>query len=288
MRRFCFVFLVLLTVGCLLLGGCGSAVAPNRGNIGEAVNDSLTADTNTQRKVIVTMGYMAETDDLAASVKALKTLVEKSGGYIESSSVSGEGDADGYGDFVLRIPVDQLNTLDEAMKQVGRVYQSDKNEEDITDQYYDVDARRQAKEAQRDRILSLLKKAESLSDLLMLEQELTDVQAELEALTGQLKRYDQQVTYATVTVSLAQSGSVNSDRTPFGLRLWHTVQDSFEMALNVVKGLLVVVVWLLPYGLFIAVVLIVVLRVTRKKRRARRDKSPDGKRETVSEVKKPE
>ena len=76
----------------------------------------------------------------------------------------------------------------------------------VTDEYYDVDARVKALTAQRDRLLELIGKAASLSELLELEKALADVQGNLDSLTRQLKRYDSQVSMATVTVSLDQIG----------------------------------------------------------------------------------
>ncbi len=279
MKKRFYVLVALLLTLSLLLAGCGAeSIAggkeyANNVEMGIVEDDSVTAGEGeepvSQRKVIVNAYYSIETEDLSKATKDLETLAQQSGGYVEEAYVD-DYDADGYAEYVLRIPSDRVDTLSAGLEKLGVIDSHSKSSEDITDQYYDLDARRKAKEAQRDRILALLEQATSLDQLLSLEQELAEVQGELDSLTGAQNRYDQQVAYATVTVELWQSALGQTGDMPFGIHLSREVRKSFSTALEVLQALLVVLVWLLPYLLIAVVVVAIVLLTTRKKRKARK------------------
>ena len=260
----------------LLLAGCGAGSMEHYANEDAAkmvdMNDvEMPADAPAaERKVIVTGYYSVQTTDFSAASAALEKAVKDSGGYIASSDINGDAD-NGRASYQLRIPVKKMDTFTEALRQVGTVTDRTYGEEDITDQYYDLDARLKAKEAQRDRLLELIKKAETLSDLLTLEKELAEVQGELDSMSGQIKRYDNQVAYATVNVQLWQSDLTQSENTPFGPRVTRAFRDSFSTALEVCKDLVVAFIWLLPFLVVVAVIVVIILLATRKRRRARRE-----------------
>lgn len=274
------IFVCLLTA-CLLVGlaACGATkeFAENREDVQNEYafsedNDGVSGgNVSSQRKVVVTAGYTVQTQKFSESVQKLETLVKELGGYIEHSNVSGESSDNGSGDFTLRLPVNKLDGFGQALTQVGTVESHSRSEEDITNQYYDTDARIKAKTAQRDRLLALIDKAENLDTLLRLESELADVQGELDSLTGQLKRYDNQVSYAMVQVSLYQSALTRSGNIPYGSRLSAAFTGTFSTALEILKDIGVAAVWLLPLLLVAAIVLLIVWLATRKQRRLRKE-----------------
>ncbi len=269
---------------CLLIGltACGaSGKAYNR----MATEDQYTAEEDgsvsgsaaTQRKVIVTARYEVQTQKFTEAVQRLETLVQEQGGYVEESDISGESTDNGSGYYVLRLPIDKVEGFGAALAQVGTVQSHSRSEEDITDQYYDTDAHIKAKTAQRDRLLALIERAENLDTLLKLEQELAEVQGELDSLTGQLKRYDNQVSYATVQVRLYQTALTRSGNTPYGSRLAEAFTGAFSTALEVFKDMGIALVWMLPFLLIVAVVVLIVLLATRKQRRRRKAQRQSGR-----------
>lgn len=268
-----------LLLAAVCLTGCGAQSKSDGYVIAEY--ESKTADIEGTgsaapgsnvpgRKVIVTAEFSVEARDFSASAQKLEEIVAAADGYVERSDVSGVTEQNGYGYYVLRIPVEGMTAFSDALAAVGTVSSRTYGEEDITDEYYDVDARRAAKEAQRDRLIAMIDKAETLDELLRLEQELAEVQGTLDSLTGQQKRYDNQVAYATVSVRLWQKAVTQSGNTPYGPQVGEAFADSFGSALGVLKDLGIALIYMLPYLLIIAAVVAVILLATRKRRRARR------------------
>lgn len=274
-KRISLCFLAL----CLLIGLTACGKTYNRSAAGDAEEyDTAAAEKSNvsdsgaaaRRKVIVTARYEVQTQKFGEAVQRLEALVQEQGGYVEESDISGESTDNGSGYYVLRLPTDKVEGFGAALSQVGTVQSHSRNEEDITDQYYDTDAHIKAKTAQRDRLLALIDRAENLDTLLKLEQELAEVQGELDSLTGQLKRYDNQVAYATVRVSLYQTALTRSGNTPYGSRLAEAFTGAFSTALEVLKDMGVALVWMLPLLLIAAAVVLIVLLATRKQRRQRK------------------
>lgn len=276
----CFLTLCLL-VGLTACGAGGKAY--NRAAAGDDTyateeDGSVSgSDAAARRKVIVTAHYKVETQKFTEAVRRLEALAQEQGGYVEESDVSGESTDNGSGYYVLRLPTDKVEGFGAALAQVGTVQSHSRSEEDITDQYYDTDAHIKAKTAQRDRLLALIERAENLDTLLMLEQELAKVQGELDSLTGQLKRYDKQVSYATVRVNLYQTALTRSGNTPYGSRLTEAFTGAFSTALEVFKDISIALVWMLPFLLIAAVVVLIVLLATRRQRRQRKAQRQQGR-----------
>ncbi|MGI6265378.1 MAG: DUF4349 domain-containing protein, partial [Acutalibacteraceae bacterium] len=123
-------------------------------------------------------------------------------------------------------------------------------------------------------LLELLKKAESLEDILRLENELTDVRTQIESLTTQLKKYDNLSDFSTVTIRLRQvSVYTDPENQSFGEQIANTFRDTFAFAGEALKFLVLALVWLLPLILFAVIVLVVVLVIVRVHRK-RHPKKP--------------
>ena len=77
--------------------------------------------------------------------------------------------------------------------------------EDVTKAYFDTDARLKNARVMEQRLIDMLKKkSDDINDLLQVEKELGRVRQEIEQMQGELKFWDSQVQFATVTISLAE------------------------------------------------------------------------------------
>ncbi|PYK42930.1 MAG: hypothetical protein DME53_13915, partial [Verrucomicrobia bacterium] len=77
--------------------------------------------------------------------------------------------------------------------------------EDVTKAYFDTEARLKNARVMEQRLIDMLKtKTGKVSDLLQVEKELGRVREEIEKMQGELKYWDSQIQFATVTISLAE------------------------------------------------------------------------------------
>jgi hypothetical protein len=76
--------------------------------------------------------------------------------------------------------------------------------QDVTAQYTDLQARIKALTATRETFLTILSKARTIGETLAVQQHITDVQTQIDQLTGQLKVLADQSAMAALTVTVDQ------------------------------------------------------------------------------------
>lgn len=208
------------------------------------------------RKWVITVDISAETEDLDASLEGVMEKVSSLSGYVENQSIhNGSAYAQRRyrsASLTLRIPADKEAEFTQGLSDITNVVSSSRNAEDITLQYVDTETRVTALETERDRLLELMEQAETMTDLLEIEGRLTDVRYELESYASRLRRYDNQVDYATVYLDIQEV----QEYTPVQeLTFWQKISTGFVGSLKGLwKGIVATVSWViinLPYILVI-------------------------------------
>ena len=110
-------------------------------------------------------------------------IASRLGGYVERSRESSTGGVE----MTVRVPEPSLEQAMEAVSQLGQVVKRDISADDVTERVVDLNARAGTLRAMRDRLRDLLARAESISSIITVEQELARVQAELDSIEQRLE-----------------------------------------------------------------------------------------------------
>jgi hypothetical protein len=102
--------------------------------------------------------------------------------------------------ITARIPSENMDNYVNNAKTLGKIENESKTGTDITDQYRDNVIRLESLKNVRNRYLALLERANTVSDILLIEKELERVNTEIEVLEGKIKYAELSVTYANITV----------------------------------------------------------------------------------------
>ena len=150
--------------------------------------------------------------------------------------------------MTVRIPAEQLDSFTTSLTDFSNVVSSSRSAEDITLSYVDTETRITALETERDRLLALMEQAETMSDLLEIESRLTDVNYELERYGSRLRTMDNQISYATVYLSIQEV----KEYTPVQEQtLWERISSGFLSSLKGLgNGIVNFIAWIiimLPY-----------------------------------------
>lgn len=159
------------------------------------------------RKLIRNFNLEVETLDFDSFVSDLKTEINSLGGYLESSSVSGNSynySGNRYADFVCRVPSAKLDEFVNTVGGLGNVTYSYEDTTDITLNYVDTEARIKSLQTEYDQLLELLAEAENIDTIILLQQRLTEVRYQLESYQSQLRTYDNLVDYSTVRLNVRE------------------------------------------------------------------------------------
>jgi hypothetical protein len=167
-------------------------------NVGD-ISQPLTPG---ERLVIRDASLGIETEDVLAADQKIRAMATSRGGYVLSSSVSGS-DADIVIYLSLKVPSADLDAvLTEIEGLSHKVRYRNMSGSDVTTEYIDLEGRLTSLEASRDRMLELLKKAEKIEDAVAVNQALTDVQGQIESVTGQMRYLRQSAALSTLNVEL--------------------------------------------------------------------------------------
>lgn len=163
-------------------------------------------------KIIYSADATVETTDFDATVGGVLELVEKYGGWVESSSINGANyhnmargrvsTRSAY--YSLRVPSADFETIMGALSTLGNVPYSHTYTENISAQYYDTEARLAAYRTQETRLLEMLEIAETVEDIIAIEEKLTELRYKIESLQTSLKNWDRQVSYSSIYLSVEE------------------------------------------------------------------------------------
>lgn len=234
-----------------------------------------------ERKIITTGSISLEVTDLDEKVNAITDLAEKSGGYVESSNVdnvvSYERDNNDNkeeklktGNLTLRLPAAKFKATVEEIKNMGEVISYNTNSVDISEQYYDTTTRINNLKVQENRLRELLSKAQTVDEILKIENELNRVRNDIELMTTDIRRWDKQVSLSTLYVYLKEikAGRVEALDVP---SIWTKAYNGFIGAINTIlrgmEKLFIFVISSIPYIIILAAISGIVYAIINKYRK---------------------
>jgi len=168
----------------------------------------------------------------------------------KSNAEGRSGAATGFGTLTLSVPAGTLEAALDQLTRIGTVLQRNMSSQDVTTQYVDTESRLKTMRASVERVRALMAQAKDIGQVVALEGELSQREADLESLESQLGALKNSVERSTLTVSLSTPGNEPVTHTGFvaGLRSgW----DAFTAS---VTGLLTAIGAVLPFAVFLALV----------------------------------
>ncbi len=246
-------------------------------NSSQMAADSGDIPETDPEKIIYSANATVETTQFEQSMEALAKLIEKYGGWVQSSSINGSNyynksrgyDSNRSANYTIRIPSENFNTLMNSLSEIGNVPFTYVYTENVTSQYYDVQARLTAYETQETRLLEMMEKAETVSDIITIEDRLTELRYEIENLQSMLNNWDRSVNYSYVEVELDEVKEYTPEtetQISYGRELWLALTGALKDAGRFFKELLVFLVSALP-TIVILVALFFLLRPLYRKLR---------------------
>ena len=240
---------------------------------------SGAAPEGSPEKLIYSASATVETTEFDGTIEKLSALVEQYGGFVESSSVNGSNyytqsrgySSTRYASYVIRVPSDKFSALMGSLSTLGNVPYSHTYTENITAQYYDTDARLTAYQTQEARLLEMMDAAETVEDLIAIEEKLTELRYQIESLQSTLKNWDRQVAYSTLDLEVQEVIEYTPEsRMSYGQELALALTNGLKRTGEFFKDLLLAIVGALPALVILAVVLAILIPVWKKRRKARK------------------
>ena len=226
----------------------------------------VSGTENQSQKLIKTVTICAETKEYDKLMTSLTDKVKQLKGYLEESEESQYGAGNRrYCSLTVRVPCESLDTFLMEISESTNVLSKNVSTEDVTLAYVDMESHIKALRTEEETLLRLLEKAEKLSDVITLQNELTDVRYQIESYESQLRTYDNQVRYSTVHLTLEE---VERERTvqekkSFLQEIRSGLSDNLYEIGQVLRSVAIWFIVSLPYFALVGVIVAVIVFVIR-------------------------
>lgn len=266
------------------------AETPESEPTGESEITGETDAATLSEKIIYTGSVSLQTTAFDETLAALEATVAEIGGFVESSSVSGNtrtysdgttAVVDRWAYYTVRIPADQFSSFLTAAGNLGNVTNTSRDAQNVTSQYTDYEARLESLNIQEERLLAMLEESGDLESLITLESRLSEVRYEIESIERNLRNLDQKLAYSTVNLDICEVEvytPVASAQRTFGEKLSDAFADGWNGFVGFCSDFVLWFASALPglvlFAAVVAAAVLVVLRIARR-REAKRTPPPE-------------
>ena len=210
----------------------------------EAAGDAKAAAPEADREVITTGEINVTVKDPRAVAQKISAYAESIGGRVDSRTEHGDGE-DASAFVTVRVPSTKVTATIDRLKTYGTVDNVSLQNDDVTAQAKDLDARIDALRLSIDRLERIMASSDTSAELIKAENALTQRQEQLESLEAQRKQIDDQVSLSTLSIDLSQKAKADSVE-PGGFKGGLT--DGWNALVSTVNVIVEVVGALLPWA----------------------------------------
>ena len=166
----------------------------------------LTVIERSNRLIIKNADVRLMVEDTDIAIDRATQIIGDAGGYIVSSRVWYQdyyGNNLKYASITIGVPVGEFEQVLSRLRRLAvRVVDETAAGDDVTEQYVDLQSQLENLEATRARIQEFLKDAKTVDEALRINQELSNIEAQIEQIKGRMNYLNDRSAYSTITVNL--------------------------------------------------------------------------------------
>ena len=240
---------------------------------------------NMSRMIVTTFNLQAETTEFDSSVSFLNSAVNDFGGFVENSSIDGrrilhDDHRARSAFFSMRIPSGRIHEFVSLVGENTNLHGIAEFSDDITDSFFDNQARLAAL-VNQERLLSDLLEREDvdLEHILEVHREIAHVRHQIELINSAIQRMDLAVSFGTVHINLhevMQYRPMEIMPTTFGQRVNQAMSGSWNNFVRSSQNTVINIIFALPsligFLIFVIVIIFIIkffIRQSRKEPSAR-------------------
>ncbi len=217
--------------------------------LGESASlESSTGEESSERMVIKDASLSMVVSNIEDTGKKINTYAENNDGYIVSSQINNPLDQPrSY--ITVRVPAEKLDQAIDYYKTLAdKVVSENITSEDITEKYVDLESKLKNYQATEEQLKEIMKKAQSVDEILKVQNQLTSVRQNIELIKGQMQYLEKNVDMAKISVTLAQDEAslpVISDK-------WQPLSQiklAFRSVLSFLRWISYAIIWIVVFGI---------------------------------------
>lgn len=215
------------------------------------------------QKIIKRAKLRFETSNTSQTAQSIISIVKKNNGFVERDEESKDYE-NFYRTIIVRVPNQNFEKIcNETMKGIAYFDEKVITTEDVTASYIDVEARLKAKRELEDRYLQLLSKANKVSDMLEIENELSSIREEIESKQRTLTYMQNRVSLSTIEYVFYKPSVSSGVTVSYGDKMANALKSSINWIPGF--GLWILSVW--PFLLLFGLLVVYFVRKKRKNKK---------------------
>jgi hypothetical protein len=252
--------------------GSDGARAPS----GTTAGDSSTGGANPalllDRKLIRTATMRIETDAVSEKFEEIGNIALSSGGLVFSSSFGNSGESQ-TASITIRIPGDRYEQALVQLRKLGEVREENSNSQDVTEDFTDLSSQLTNLQATERGYLELLGRAGTIDEILVVQDRLQGVRAQIEQTQGRINLLTNQTDLATITVHLAPPlAGPPAEEDAGATSPLEVAERAWEASLATLLGFAIVAIAIIAYGWWLLPIAAGAWYVYRQRQRADRER----------------
>jgi len=218
------------------------------------------------RMVIKTAEVRIEIQKYEETLSRIQQITSKYGGYVVTTRVQADETDKKNGTVVIRIPSERFQSaLKEIHNLARKVEVEDIRGNDITEEYYDLEARLENKRKAEKRYQDILEEAKTAKEILEIEKALTDVREEIDRFTARKRYLNDQVAMSTIEIYMHEPNPFTGSGSN---GFWANVKNGFQNGLNgfasITGFMITLIIALIPAVVIIALIAIPIKKFWRR------------------------
>ena len=263
-------------------GGESGGAAAKEGTDPSSDPAAQTDLQKSNRKIIYTGNISLQTLEYDQASNSIHAKITQYGGFIESEDTYNDDPYWYYKErtgsaanrtrrnlnITARIPADQFDAFMKDLEKDGQVVNSSINARNVSVTYATREASKKALEIEQSRLLEMMEKAESVEDMIRVEERLTEVERELNSEKTELSALDRDVNFSTIYISLQEVFEYSEKvvEVTYGERLQKAFGRAVDGFVNFWQELILFIVETFPFLIMLAIVIVLLRRLLRRRR----------------------
>ena len=215
----------------------------------DSTDASIEFQDQVQDRLIIRTGNLSiivvDTDE---GIVGIRRVVEGFDGWVVSSDFR-KANGGKTGTVTVRVPADQYDdTVDQIKELANEVTWESSNSQDVTEEFVDLSARLENLEATADRVRAFLDDAKNVEEALAVNQELSRLESEIEALKGRIQYLSQSAAFSTLTIELTPD-ELSRPIEVAGWRPEGVARTAIETLVGALQSIADVLIWLVIFCL---------------------------------------
>lgn len=154
-----------------------------------------------QRLTVRTVNMLLQVDKVREAMEKIMEMAARMEGFVVSAEIRQNDEERAI--ISIRVPAQRT---DDALKTIRglatRVLEEKQNEQDVTEEFTDLQARLRNMKATEARLLDILRTAKTVQDTLQVQKELSNVQEQIERLQGRIQYLQSRSSTSLISMTL--------------------------------------------------------------------------------------